>query len=136
MAFTSKAGMSFTTPAGTISNVLGEYVTDALVEYDFSVAPSTTDYACDAAFPYALIKAVNISSSGACTIETNSGSAADDTVALTSTVLAKIWTHDGKAGNLDANPFTANVTKLYITNPSPTATITVKIRVAYDGTAS
>ena len=134
MAFTTKAGMSFTTPAGTISNVLGEYSTDALVEYDFEVAPATTDKACDAAFPYADIKAINISSSGACTIETNSATVPDDTVTLTSTVLAKVWTHDGKAGNLSANPLTANVTKLYITNPSPTATITVKVRVAYDGT--
>jgi hypothetical protein len=131
MAFTIRAGMTFTTPAGTISSTTAEYSTDALAEYDIIVPANSTDLAVQASFPYANVKAICISGTAAATIETNSSSAADDTISLTSTVLAKIWTHNGKAGNLATNPLTADVTALYITS---TAAQTIKIRVAYDAT--
>ena len=131
MAFTTSVGMTFTTPAGRISSITGEYSTDALVEYDIVVPANSTNYETEISFPYANIKAFHVSGTAAATIETNSGSAADDTISLTSTVLAKVWTHDGKAGNLSANPLTADVTSIFITS---TAAQTIKLRVAYDAT--
>jgi hypothetical protein len=133
MGFQCVATMGCRTPAGTITSITGTYEHDSLAEYDFVVPANTTDQQCQAAFPYANIKLASISASGAVTIETNSSSAPDDTISLTSTILAKMWTHDGKAGNLAANPFSANVDTLYITNAT-NAEVTVKIRVLYDGT--
>ena len=130
MAFTVRAGMTFTTPAGTISSTTAEYSTDALAEYDIVVPANSTDLEVLASFPYANIKAICISGTAAATIETNVNTGTDD-IALTSTVLAKIWTHDGKAGNLASNPLTADVTKFFITS---TAAQTIKVRVAYDAT--
>ena len=131
MAFSLRGGMTFTTPAGTVSSVTGTYSVDALAEYDIVVPANQTDLEVEASFPYANIKAVLFSSDAAVTIETNSSSAPDDTISLTSTVLAKCWTHDGKVGNLAANPLSADVTALYITH---TTACTVKIRVGYDST--
>jgi hypothetical protein len=131
MAFTTRAGMTFTTPAGTISSVTADYSTDALVEYDITVPAASTDFQAAASFPYANIKAILIAGTAACTIQTNDGTSPDDTITLSSTVLAKCWTHDGKAGNLAANPLTADVETLYITS---TLANVLKIRVAYDAT--
>jgi hypothetical protein len=133
MAFSIRAGMTFTTPAGTTSSITATYSTDALDEYDITVPATTTDLSAQISFPYANIKAILFASDVPVTIETNNASTPTDTVTLTSTVLAKMWTHDGKAGNLAANPLTANVTAVYITNAGAAAA-NVKIRVAYDAT--
>jgi hypothetical protein len=131
MAFTIRAGMTFTTPAGSISSTTAEYSTDALAEYDIVVPANSTNLLVGAAFPYANIKALCIAGTAAATIKTNSSGSPDDTISLTSTILAKVFTHDGKAGNVEANPLTADVTALYITS---TAAQTIKIRAAYDAT--
>ena len=131
MAFTIRAGMTFTTPAGTISSTTAEYSTDALLELDVVVPANSTNLAVGAAFPYANVKAFSVSGTAAATVKTNDSGTPVDTISLTSTVLAKQYTHDGKAGNLAANPFSADVTDLFITS---TAAQTVKIRVAYDAT--
>jgi hypothetical protein len=136
MSHVYTAGMTLRTPSGTITsnNISATYEHDAHAEYDFVVPASTTDQQCQMAFPYANIKVISFSSTGACTIETNATDATGgDTVTLTSTVLAKMWTHDGKAGNLAANPLTANVATAYITNAT-LVSITVKVRVLYDAT--
>jgi hypothetical protein len=133
MGFNCSAGMTLRTPAGTITNIAATYEHDSLAEYDFVIPAATTNKVCAAAFPYADIKMALISASGACVIKTNDSGSPDDTITLTSTVLAKMFTHDGKAGNIAANPFTANVDTMYITNAGG-AEITVKIRVLYDGT--
>lgn len=133
MGITYNAGMTLRTPAGSVTNITGTYEHDSNAEYDFVIPASTTDKSCLAQFPYANIKVISFSATGACTIETNNASSPVDTISLTSTVLAKMWTHDGKAGNLAANPLSANVTGLFITNAG-TSEITVKVRVLYDGT--
>jgi hypothetical protein len=131
MAFTIRAGMTFTTPAGSISSTTAEYSTDALAEYDIVVPANSTNLAVGAAFPYANLKALCISGTAAATIKTNDSGSPDDTISLTSTILAKVFTHDGKAGNVTTNPLTADVTALYITS---TAAQTIKVRAAYDAT--
>lgn len=134
MSHTYSAGMTLRTPSGNITNITASYEHDASLEYDFVVPGATTDQQCQMSFPYANIKVISFSATGACTIETNAVDATGgDTISLTSTVLAKMWCHDGKAGNLTANPLTANVLTAYITNAGASS-ITVKVRVLYDAT--
>ncbi len=133
--FTYTAGMTLRTPSGTITsnNISVSYEHDAIAEYDFVIPASTTHKVCVMNFPYATIKVASISATGACTVKTNDSTTPDDTVTLTSTVLAKMWAHDARAGNVAANPFTADVTTSYITNAA-LVEITVKVRILYDAT--
>jgi len=95
---------------------------DALV----TIPASTNNYELVIAFPYATISSVYILSDKALTVKTNSSGSPDDTIAIAA---AKPLAYYGSG----TNPFTANVTKLYITNAGGTAA-DFKIRVGYDGT--
>jgi len=61
------------------------------------------------------LKSLYLISTTACTIETNSGSAADDTITLAANV-PLVW----QDSTYHDNPFSADVTALYVTNAAAT----------------
>lgn len=109
MSATFTTTYSVQTPAGTVSGS-GSETADAVAFIDTTLAIGTdTEYDID--FKYAQVKSVIIKSAVACTVETN---ATDATGGNTITLVAGEplqW----RLGDAFANPFTADVTKVFIT---------------------
>lgn len=80
---------------------------------ELTIPGATTDQQILIAFTMAALKSVFIKASGPCTLETNSSSAPDDTFALDSDS-GVVWNNQ----MLTDNPFTVNVTTMYVTTPS------------------
>jgi hypothetical protein len=97
------------------------------VHLDAEAYGASNDQEMEIAFPFANIKAYWLLSTTACTIETNSGSAADDTISLAAGV-PKIFFLNG--GTADSE-FTADVTSIFV---SAAAAGTLTLFVAYDPT--
>jgi hypothetical protein len=95
----------------------------SLVDQAVAVA---TDTLVNVAFPYATIKAVILLCDVALTIKTNSSGAPSQTISLAAGV-PTAWI----TGGAGANPFSVDVTKIYLT--AVTAG-TLNIRVLYDPT--
>jgi hypothetical protein len=93
-----------------------------------AVDAETADVEVSLAFAVAQLAAVYILSDQDVTLETNSASVPDDTIALKADTAVE-WTADG--GN--ACPITVDVTGIYLSNAGLTAA-TVKIRVVTDAT--
>lgn len=94
-----------------------------------SVPDESTDLQVVFAIDFSQVKSIIIQADGGdLTLETNSGSAADDTLALVDGS-PYIWNED----SLDTLLITADVTALYLTNASG-ATVTFSIDVIYDST--
>lgn len=104
---------------------------DAEDNRDISVASDATDALVAFVADYDQIKALYIVSDQDVLLETNSGSAPGDSIALKANK-PLIWqSSDGYF----ACPFTTNVTALYLTNQSDPATAaTVSIRMLVDST--
>lgn len=80
---------------------------------ELTIPAATTDQAIVIAFTMAALKSILIKASGPCTLETNSSSAPDDTFSLDSDS-GVVWDNQ----MLAENPFTANVTSMFVTTPS------------------
>lgn len=106
------------------------YTADSITELELAIPDSTTDQEVVLAIDVSAIVAIIIDSDQAVTIETNSGSAADDTLTPAANV-PLLWTNDDE----HANPFTSgtDVASLFITNASG-ATANIKISVLQDST--
>lgn len=117
---------SMATPSGTVSKNT-TYTGASLTEIDESIAVGT-DTAIACAIDVSAVKAFWISSDAAVTIETNSGSAADDTLSLVANVPYVWHTSDYNAFLLGTD-----VTVLYVTNASGGAA-TISLRVLQDPT--
>lgn len=87
---------------------------------------SAMDVEVDLEFAYSRLKSFFIVADQAVTLETNSSSAAIDTIALGAGV-PMVWT---SASGID-NPFTADVTKIFLTNDADDVAI-VQMRVLVD----
>lgn len=98
---------------------------DGEAAFDGTVATSTTQEIL-VGFGHDALKSFAVYSSGAVTIKTNSSGAPDNT--LNCPAGLTIW----NTNDIAANPFTADVTKLYAVNGSATNALTLKIRVLYD----
>ncbi len=82
------------------------------------LAPGVVDYQVTFPFTYADIVSVFINAAGgSCLMETNSGSAPDDSVLLLQNK-PLIWNNESYFGT----PFTADVTDLFLSNPGSTVT--------------
>lgn len=129
--------MSFTHTLKTIfsssgaASVQGQVATvaDAEDNRDIVVPPSTSNFAVALTLAFASLKSLFILSDQDVLLETNSGSAPDDTISLKAGV-PFTWVASGGA----ANPFDANITSLFLTNLHATLSATVKIRIAQDAT--
>jgi hypothetical protein len=93
-----------------------------------SVPDSSTDFEITLGIDISEIKSIVINSDQVVTLETNSGSAADDTFALTADN-PLVWNVDSPA----ANPFSADITALFVTNSSGSAA-TFNVRCLLDAT--
>jgi len=93
-----------------------------------SIADSTTDGLVAFALDVSQVKAIYIKSDQDITIETNSSSAPDNTLALKSNI-PYVW----YTNKYDALVFTADITKIYVTNASGSAA-TLDIEAVYDAT--
>jgi hypothetical protein len=125
--FTHKVGVNFSTDAGTITSTVDTYAVDSEVNIDETVAISQTDKEYDLACKHTQIKTLCIYSDQDLTLKFNSTSSPAPLIAL----VAKkqiVWTVD----HLEANPITADLTKVYVTNASGTKTANLKIRIGLD----
>jgi hypothetical protein len=104
------------------------YSGSASISIEESVANSATDFAVVVAIDVSAIKAIYINSSKAVTMETNSGSAADESISLLADK-PYVWTNDSYFANL----LETDITVLYFTNASGSAA-TVNIEVVLDAT--
>jgi hypothetical protein len=107
------------------------FTADGELNLEVTVNATTNDVAVAATLTIANLKALFIVSDRDVTLETNSSSAADDTIALKAG-RPLMW--DSTAGYFD-NPFSVDVTALYLSNAG-NAAATVKIRALYDATPS
>lgn len=125
MTITLQTG--FTLDGAAIASSAAISVTaGAVARLDAETVPLATDTEMSIAFPYATIVGYILLSTVACTIETNSGSAADDTITLAAGV-PKTFITGGQTTNL----FTADVTSIFVTAAAAGA---LTLCVAYDPT--
>jgi hypothetical protein len=109
-------------------SIRDEFSGEAEKNVSISVPDSSTDYEITLAIDISEIKSIVITSDQVITLETNSGSAADDTFAITANN-PLIWNVDSPA----ANPFSADITALFVTNASGSAA-TFNVRCIVDAT--
>jgi hypothetical protein len=131
MSFTHTIAIVYTTDSGQVSSTSAPQVNNYEANFEGTITGSATpnvevDWAC----AFANLKSLLIVSDKACSIFTNAASTGspDDTLALAAGV-PLVWAPTG----FGANPFTANVTKIYIT-VTGTASATLKIRALLDQT--
>jgi hypothetical protein len=120
--YTHTIGTTYKTDSGTVASPVATYTNSAQAGVNTTIAPSTTNHELDIEFLHTEVWSIVLFASGALTIKTNSTTTPGDTITL-SAGQALIWAHDYVADN----PFTADVTKLYVTNASTTVTSTFKL---------
>lgn len=114
-------------PSGTVSRSLS-FSASAVTELSESVATASTDTLISVSIDVSAVKAFYLVSSAAITVETNSGSAADDTLSLVAGQ-PYVW----HTGSYDTFLLGTDVTGLYITNASG-STAAIELRVIQDAT--
>jgi hypothetical protein len=129
-AFSHRLGLTYTTDAGTVKTTTNTYTGDADVAVNIPIIASQTNYEIDTSWKYSTIKSCLLYCDTALTIKTNSSGSPTDTITLAAGV-QKIYTNDGAVGT-GTNFFTADVTKIYVTNSTTASNLT--IRVLYDST--
>lgn len=96
---------------------------------DEAIIAGGTNVLVNVAFAYATLKSVYLICDQGLTIKTNSSSAPDNTITLVAA--QPMWWHDTIGS---ANPFTANVTKVYVTNASGTLVANFRLVALVDAT--
>lgn len=107
---------------------------DAEDPRQISIPPSTSNHFVNMDFPFASLKTwvavpTGIADDLNVTIKTNSSGAPDDTITI-KTPGASVYMAD----YVGTNPFSADVSALYVTNPSTTATLVLDILAGQDAT--
>lgn len=128
MSFTAK--IIETWQEGTETPVTNQITVeaDSRQSFDIAVPGETTDQLVSLTIDVSEVEAIMFLADQDLTIETNSGSAADDTLALKANA-AYIWHPD----KIDAFQLGTDVTALYVSNAGATAA-TLKIRALIDAT--
>ena len=114
--------------AGRTIEAVNEYSGDAQTSLEIAVPDSASDQQADLTLDVSTIKAIYILSDQDVTLETNDGTTPDDTISLKAGV-PLIYHENGYF----ANPFSQDITALYLTNSSGAAA-TVQLEVVYDST--
>lgn len=120
--YTHSVGTTYKTDSGTIASVTATYTNGAEFGVNTTIAPSTTNHEIDIEFLHTAVWSVVLFASAALTIKTNSSTTPGDTINLAANQ-ALIWAHD----HTEDAPFSADVTKLFITNSSSTVTAVFKV---------
>ena len=127
MAFSHTVSYSVAASSGTLSRSKS-YTGSSQVEVSESVADSETDYDIVVAIDVSAVKSFYIVSDQTVTVETNSGSEADDTLSLVAGV-PYVWNTD----SYDSFQLGTDVTVLYVTNASG-STANIELRCVMDAT--
>ena len=118
------------TGGAPISVIAGKYVCDAETSLILVIPANTTDKEFDVVFPYDTIQLCMLVptglANGDCTVKVNSTSAPVPQLNLKMNQ-GMAWANDQP----HPNPFTANVTKFYVTNPN-TSDINLECKVCYN----
>jgi hypothetical protein len=130
MAITHRTTLHWSGSGAGSLNLSGAVTETANAEQNrvLAIAAATPDQEFDLDFPFAALKSFFAISTQDVTIETNDGSAPDDTITLKAGV--PVW---WAASSSLASPFTADVDSIFVTNAGDKAA-TVNIRVLYDAT--
>jgi len=102
--------MSCISSSATISGVMSDNGSTQVV-IDAAFTDATTDSMLSVSFTTAALRSLVLYSTGDCTIETNSGSAPDQTINLKADK-PYLWSH---GSGYFANPITHDVTAFYVT---------------------
>jgi len=124
--FTDVISISYTGNGKAVTTPVGTYTGDKAGGVAIVVPANTTDMEVDIVFTYAAIQALVMSSDQNLTVKVNSATTPTPTITLKGTA-GLVWAHDYGT----ANPFTADVTKFYITNPGA-VDAKFNFRVLYD----
>ena len=128
MAFTHTVTQSISTGPGPGYSGNKAYTGDGKTSREVAVPDSSTDLLVNLAVDLSQLKSLFMLSDQDMTVETNSGAAPDDTISLKAGV-PYIWNADAP----QSNPFTVDVTKLYLTTGVVGAS-TLNIEVLQDAT--
>lgn len=104
------------------------YSADARDGRQVTVPDSTTDQQVDIGIDVSTIEAIYMLSDQDIAVETNNGTTPDDTISLAANK-PYVWTADGYF----ANPFSADITALFLTNASGAAA-DFQLEVLHDST--
>jgi hypothetical protein len=129
MAFTHTIKTIFSSTGGASVQGSVASVADAEDNRDIVVPALTTDMAVDLTLAFARLKSIFILSDRDASFQTNNATTPIDTVTLKAGV-PFVWVSTGGV----VNPFTANITSLFLTNTHATLAATVQIRIAVDST--
>lgn len=127
MAFIHTVTQRVTTPGRTVNSEKA-YSGDAQESRTIAIADSVTDQLVNLTLDVSQIKSVYMVSDQDITVETNDGTTPTDTINLKADV-AVLWNAD--IGY--SNPFTADVTALYLSNASGSAA-TFEMEIVHDAT--
>lgn len=127
MAYTRSPQITYNVNGTPVQKSI-ELSADGVFGYDGDVADETTDLSVSGTILFAGLVYLLISSDQDITIETNDGSSADDTLIIKANK-PLLWYADCGL----ANPLTANIDSLFITNASG-ASANVHIEALYDAT--
>lgn len=122
--FTHRITQTYNDDAGVASTVQSSYTGAQIDGFDGVIPVSATNQPISVAFAVASMQSILIYASQACTLKTNSSSSPTQTITMTAGQQIN-WGNNFSA----ANPITADVTSMFVTNPSSTLTIILKIRV-------
>lgn len=131
MAFTHTTRTQWTSPNGGVDISASVSETgDAEQNRSLAIAASTPDQEFDLDFAYADLQSIYMLASVDMTVETNAADhSGGDEIALVANVPYS-WTVSSGV----ANPFTADVTKIFV-SPDSAAASTLEIRILYDSAA-
>ncbi len=116
MPFTHRVGQTYSSNNGTVSSVTTTLTSDSEVAVDATIAAATTDRLVDVRVVVARLQSFVMYSSTAVTVETNSASTPTNTITIPAGG-SVVW----YTGAPYANPLTADVTSLFVTNSGATA---------------
>jgi len=116
MSLTQKLTLGWSGDGRELAKEIEVTADGAIAPRQIAVPDESVDLLVNLAIDYSQLKAIILLATVDMTIETNDGSSPDDTIALRANE-PYVW-HDNAYW---ANPFTADVTALYVTNASGAA---------------
>lgn len=122
--FTHTLGVTYHTDAGTITSTSSSYTGDSEENLDVAVPANTTNKEYDLTCIAADLKSLVLYSDQAMTIKTNSSGTPQETIVLAAKSQL-VWNTDSAM----AKPFSANVTKIFVTTGAIPATANLRIRL-------
>lgn len=116
MSITHTIGQSYRSGAGSIASSTKTYTSNTEINVEDSITALATNFIINVAIDVSQIQSLAFKSTQPITIKTNSSTVPVDTITLAAGQMI-LWTTD----NIEACPFSADVTSLHIACPGATA---------------